>query len=362
MNIPVKKLDSIQLLRGIAAFLIAFGHVDNYAGAGNPTKGFGWVGIDLFFVISGFVIAYTVFPYVNSRRFAATFAVKRLARIYPTYWAFFLLTFFVMWVAGYQAALPWDNRIVSFFLFPQRIAEQWVPVAWSLHFELWFYFMTTCCIVLLGRRWWIGILLWTTVVIAAQPFISYDPTATYDWGKLCLGLYQLEFFSGFVAAWAVLRGKYIAPVASLLLGVLIAAGALIYGILFLDYPQKIGDYHYFILRSIVFSIGFGLLVYGLVGLEASGQWKRIPHFGVRLGDASYSLYLGHDLLYVMLGTAWMAMELPDLQSPLYGYGVFAPVALVLTVILSVLFSEKVERPLWRHIRRKGTSAVANDRA
>lgn len=358
MQTRQQKIYSLQLLRGIAAFLIAFGHIDNYVGTGNPTKGFAWVGIDLFFVISGFVIAYTVFPAVTSRRFAATFAVKRLARIYPTYWVFFALGLIVMLLTGYNASLPLENQLLSFILFPQRIAEQWIPVAWSLHFELWFYFMTMICVALLGQRWWIGILAWTAVVIAMQPFISYAPTPAYDYNKLCLGLYQLEFFSGFVAAWLILTQRIVMPGKMALLGLTISVGALLYGIAFLEHPQKIGDFRYFTERAILLSAGFGLLVYGLAGLEATGRWTRMPRFGVRLGDASYSLYLGHDLLYVTLGAGWMALGLPGLDSPFYAYIIFAPLALGLAVMLSILFSERVERPLWRKFRRKGTQAVA----
>ena len=87
------ELVGIQMLRGIAASLVVFHHSleESLASAVPPTSPdwlttFGASGVDIFFVISGFIMVYTSFPLRRPPVRPINFVVKRASRIYPFYW------------------------------------------------------------------------------------------------------------------------------------------------------------------------------------------------------------------------------------------------------------------------------------
>jgi exopolysaccharide production protein ExoZ len=90
---------NIQVLRGIAALMVVFHHSTGQIGAiGNRVSGYdiGFLGVDIFFVISGFVIFHTANRMGTS---AGVFMWNRIVRIVPLYWVLTLLV-----AAGYQSA------------------------------------------------------------------------------------------------------------------------------------------------------------------------------------------------------------------------------------------------------------------
>jgi len=353
----MQSLRSIQLLRAVAALLIAIGHLDNFADVNHVTRGFSWVGIDLFFVISGFVIAYTVQPHLAEQSYARQFLIKRLLRIYPTYWMLCVLAIPVALWTGYRADLAVENYVKAAFLFPQRIAEQFIPVVWSLHYELLFYGMTALLLAVLGRHFWWGVVVWFAALCAAQFFVIYGPSPQFNWQMFFGSLYQLEFMLGMLTGWLVVTMRY-RPSASALRrmawgGGLVAIAALAWGQWQLEPIQKLGHYSVFEIRVLVLGIAFALMVYGLTMLEKSGARMRIPQSMVRIGDASYVLYLSHDMLYMCLGKSWQLLtgELQD-ADPLVSYLVFMPIAATVAIVGSVWLSERVERPMIRWLKRR----------
>jgi peptidoglycan/LPS O-acetylase OafA/YrhL len=136
---PDDKIEIIQVLRGIAATLVAGFHLN---AAGEKTAGYegifnvfrhGEVGVDLFFVISGFIIFYTSARRPNLT--AWTFAKARFWRIFPPYWAILAL---YVGLAVALGALTGDTSkvpdagtlIISVLLVPYP--DYVIPIAWTL--------------------------------------------------------------------------------------------------------------------------------------------------------------------------------------------------------------------------------------
>ena len=146
-NHSMNKWLFIQALRGFAVLgVVAFHSMSiekKYSGGDLLLPDFlllGQSGVDLFFVISGFVmVTVTMGRFVRDREMQR-FLWGRFTRIYPTYWFYFFLTAVVYFIKpswvnslyGHQAEL-----FTSFLLFPNQ--QPLVMVAWSLSHELWFY-------------------------------------------------------------------------------------------------------------------------------------------------------------------------------------------------------------------------------
>jgi peptidoglycan/LPS O-acetylase OafA/YrhL len=122
-----RRLSSLDGLRGLAALSVVAYHY-------SPTLGYyGLLGVELFFVISGFVILMTLEP-VHS---LAEFAVGRAARLYPAYWLSVAVAGLFLWAthqAGAKSILINATMLQAFLQRPSIIDPYW-----TLAYELWFY-------------------------------------------------------------------------------------------------------------------------------------------------------------------------------------------------------------------------------
>lgn len=356
----MQRIDSVQILRGVAALCIAFGHLDNYAGIHNISKSVSWIGIDLFFVISGFVIAYTALPQNGAPANVKQFMFKRLVRIYPTYWMVCLLALFAALWTGYRADLSTWNYIASVMLFPQRIAEQFIPVAWSLHLEFLFYAIVALILLICPRHFWKAVVVWFLALVVGQFFVTIAPSPTYNWGMYFTSMYQFEFLCGLLVGYALLNHERLrVPPKPVLIaiacaGVALAVVGLAYGIFTIDAKQKFGDYTIFRERCVLLGIAFAMVIYGIAMLEAKGHLRvQSASLMLRIGNASYVLYLIHDILFICFGHALeQAFGLTIREHPPYAYLLFMPMAALLCIAISVQFSERIERPVIQALRRR----------
>ena len=138
----MERIDSLQFVRAIACLIVLLTHVlqlSNYKPFGDYFISGGY-GVDLFFMLSGFLIYLTTKDGGNSKEFA----VKRLFRIYPLYWVvyFAFLFYTILYLSkNYTVSLllqnflmlPWSDSLTTRSLI--------VGVAWSTVFELYFYFV-----------------------------------------------------------------------------------------------------------------------------------------------------------------------------------------------------------------------------
>jgi len=273
----VQKLRSIQVLRALAACAVVVLHAypDAHAPIGNA--GYGAAGVDLFFVISGFIMAS-----VSQGRTAGEFLGDRLWRIYPLWWVAVLPWLFM---------LPRGLTFVasSLTLWPIYGASYYVPVlkvGWTLSFELIFYLGMTLAIA----------------TRAAVPLVAY---ALFLLGALTTSSALLHFV-GNPMALEFLMGVIVAKLPRrILLGLLIPIGLALFAF---TLPGT-GDVEsslrpeFAVWRVLEWGVPAAMVVWGALSLEPFFK-HRLFDMPVAIGDASYSVYLFHPIIAYGLDFAW----------------------------------------------------------
>jgi exopolysaccharide production protein ExoZ len=304
---------SIQALRGLAALGVVMFHATSieqkYSGGDILLPGFlrlGQSGVDLFFVISGFImVTVTRGRFVRGRE-SLRFLWGRLTRIYPTYWFYFFLTLAVFWVRPRWVNSAQGNQadlLESFLLWPSGRLPL-VMVAWSLTHELWFYLVFAVALRFKERLLLPFLLLWGTVIIAVNMFVT---TAGWPPGmRIVLHPYSLEFIIGALVALFIYHGRtdVFSSRKAFLVILLTLAGGL--GFVYAhDVLHSAG-----LERVGIIGILYGLLVLSLAASEKAGRLAA-PRAMQFLGDISYTVYLSHVLVLSVVGRLWMMNPVPD---------------------------------------------------
>ncbi|MWV59432.1 acyltransferase family protein [Rathayibacter sp. VKM Ac-2754] len=334
-----QKFQGIQALRFVAAILVVITHSTFYANERLDQSIFVWkggtVGVDIFFVISGFVMMVTARPFEVPGGWK-NFAVRRLIRIVPMYWiatTVKILTMIALPGAVLHAALtPWSG-IASFLFLPTRnpggSVEPLLGVGWTLTFEMAFYAIFTAA--LLFRR---NVLLFSSVallVLAGLHAVRGDE----DWPTWAFYFDQivLYFIIGMVIGRVVLSSN---PRRNLMFLLTLAlAATLIFALL----PDGL-DWA----RNAPFRKGVVTAVFLIVVLAEPILARILPKPVLFMGDASYSLYLFHPMLAPI---APVALGIIGVQS-----GVLSVTASIVgSVIAAAAIYWFVERPLTRKLRK-----------
>ncbi|MBV2184158.1 MAG: acyltransferase [Rhizobium sp.] len=273
---PQRTLDGIQYLRAAAAIAVVLFHAAEKTGY---HFAIGAAGVDVFFVISGFIMWV-----VSARREPTSlqFLRARIRRIVPVYW----LATAVM-VAGALAGLfpnlvlSVEHVLASLFFIPARSpsnGEIW-PVlvqGWTLNYEMFFY-VVFAGTLLLPRVWRLPVMavLFGLLVIAGASVDTDNPVIlTYTRPII------LEFVVGMVIGEWWLRGRVPAPAMGFALIALALSGFTTIQVAGLTFD------------AVVCGPLSAALVVGVLALEAR-QGIRIVPAAVFLGDASYAIYLSH---------------------------------------------------------------------
>jgi peptidoglycan/LPS O-acetylase OafA/YrhL len=347
---PGGKLRGVEAGRGIAALLVACVHCTVMLGgpayAGRlPLFGvfrFGHAGVDFFFVLSGFIIYYIHHGEIGQRPLLTGYLYKRFVRIYPAYWVVMLFFGCVLLYSPTKDPLDDDlrNMISSFLLLPSLRGPVLGP-AWTLRHELLFYGLFALLFFSrrLGR---LALALWAAGIIwnIGWTWVSGDAFFGGMAGDLVLRIFNVEFFFGMAVARLVLDQRWWHPMTILLAGVaLFLADGLFesYGpVLPIEYPP----------RHLIYALGAAMTLYGLVGAETAGA-LRVPAPLVRLGAASYSLYLVHAIVMMFYQQLLLRVEHFVSLQPEIAF----IVGLGLCIVIAVAFSEQIEQPLLRRLRR-----------
>ncbi len=353
-------LTNIQLLRFFAALLVVLNHSSGHLQLSGQSLGpifglghsSGFGGVDIFFVISGFIMAWTT---VESAGWSDAFAFikRRGARIYSGYWPFYLLAialFYVIdanWLANVQF-------LRSALLWPTRLEHLMIPVSWTLIFEMSFYMLFALLIGCSGVHR-AHIIRWLALAVLGWSIYSHFVRHAYDQGALeTMSVYEiylafpflLEFLAGAILADRLRRTSNSFAWLLLLSGcVLWLIGGWINDT---QFDGKLNQGFFVIWRVLIFGAPAVLLVAGLVRLELSGR-TYLPRFSVLTGGASYAIYLSHTLILTITQTlglnSWVT-KFPAWVAQL----VFVCVV-VLIVTYSLAHYRWLERPLHHLFRR-----------
>ncbi len=369
------KLNSVQALRGLAALAVMIAHlrsVDAKHSGELPILSEVWIngvsGVDLFFVISGFIMVWVSGDMARGVGSVGRFLFSRITRIYPLWWLFASVMAVYFWVAY---GVPWDAENLAKFQIsgPQHLAASYallpqetfpvLGVGWTLVHEMYFY-LGFALLLFLPPRWRIASLaLWGAGIIWGS---LAGLSASFAGNLLELAFYPMtfEFIMGAFVAVAIKVGwhRFGAVTASL--------GAIGYVAVFLSFDFTTGgpllaalnleNANAFTLgwgRTLFFGIPAALLLHGLVSLELNGRITRfIPGLAVRIGDWSYALYLCHMLVL----SAVARLYFPLFSGPGYLDNIaFMLIAGVASVVVSALTYHIYETPTlnwFRTLRKK----------
>lgn len=180
-------------LRGIAIVAVLLFHLGNKLPALHLefATQYGWAGVDLFFVISGFLITGILLDSVGSEHYFRNFYIRRILRIWPLYFALLIFVFVLLpWVVPalreriFAQCHPWQSYLLfiqNFFVREFGIGP--VGVTWSLAIEEQFYLVWPLLILLLPRRvlpaFLISVVLLSPIVRALAQMGGATPTSLY---------------------------------------------------------------------------------------------------------------------------------------------------------------------------------------
>jgi exopolysaccharide production protein ExoZ len=270
------RLHALQYLRALAALAVVYSHsvtqVDGYEQYLGHAGSFG---VDIFFVISGFIMIYIAKPGNTFGKFI----INRARRVIPLYWFFTLLmgAILLLLPSVFKATQFDINALVlSLGFIPHwsmvNPSEAWPIVApgWSLNFEMYFYFVFGLSLFFAEKyRIYFITLVISTVFIVANVFGNEQSAVAHFFAESMV----FEFVLGMLLALAWKRGFRLPSSLSWIL--LIAAT----GMLFLHLPVP---------RILEYGVPSLLIVMACLFISIR-EWR----FGILLGDASYALYLSH---------------------------------------------------------------------
>ena len=339
------KIGTLELGRGVAAFLVVLDHAgylvaeNRYFGrdAFNGLLLNGHVGVDFFFVLSGFIIATVHWPDIGDRMRLGHYAGRRFFRIMPPYWVILsiVVPIYLGSSLGVARQHQWSNVLASYLLFP--MPEQPVlGVAWTLTFEAFFYLLFAG-LIRFGRRFFAVFLGWILVIAVVNADGQHDYPLSF------LGSpFNLQFLLGMVVAAAHRRGL---PRSQTGCQYLLWLGLTIFfaGVIFMR-PDGVLEVP--LVGRTFFGLAAAAIILGASRLEQIRD-IRVPGWLQQFGAMSYSLYLSH----VVVESLFMR-SIPWLPT-----GLQTPDAVAVLVSIAALgggwlYWRLIERPLVR-LRRRG---------
>ncbi|WP_454850744.1 acyltransferase family protein [Rhizobium binxianense] len=309
------RLELLQLLRFIAALMIVVLHgtvvAEGIAVRHLPIQ-LG-AGVDLFFVISGFVITFTSQRYLTAPGGWSQFLVRRLIRILPLYWSALTLRLVLLSAAavvGVKEA-PTFAAVLTSYLFIPYDSMGYGPaypfpildLGWTLNYEMFFYAVFAAAIFLARGR----------AVGVAATFLVAGVAVTSLWkpGILVLDFWfrpiVLEFIAGMLIAVAYGKGFRL-PLA--LAPFLVIAALCLWTLIDMRMFESYGGPGFYSFpRFFVFGGGAICLIMAATLLPR----RALPAWLVRLsvlGDSSYTLYLVHPFLFGIYRAVLARLDLP----------------------------------------------------
>ena len=380
------------MLRGVAAFAVLMSHL--YAiesesvaafGAGEqpllaPFWENGFAGVDLFFVISGFIMVYVTAGRERGAVSAADFLLARASRIYPLWWLFMgmMAMYFLIahGVPGDPEHFERSGNSVSVYLINSALllpqaGHPSLGVGWTLIHEMYFY-VVFAAFLFAPQKWLPGLLAaWAVFVISCDlaGWTNYFPTNLFELANYPM---TMEFIAGAFVALLVMSGRRAFALPLTLIGGLGFVGAM------LVFSNDDATYTLHWGRVVWFGIPSTILIYGITCLEAGGglnrdrwseRWQSVSSRAwaglVKLGDISFALYLSHILTIsaVRRGLEFVAGGLESIGAPvmicnMFRLGAPGPTDNLLFVTASILAALVIAMLSYRFFERPSLAILA----
>lgn len=345
------RLQGVQALRGLAVLMVMSVHLfevelkyTNGPRVFDRWAHFNMVGVDVFLVISGFVLTYLALGHFQDRHYWRSFVYARITRVYPVYilYTLALVPIFLIKPTLFNASEGHHVNLVTSLLLLPDVTLPLIPVAWTLHHEIYFYLVFALMLLwpqaLLAR----SMLIWLVVTVALIAWGVMTPREEQSGiQRVLVNPINLEFLLGMVAALLIKGGERRGAWQAILIGLVwLVLGHLfyldLYGVHWVDIYWRVA----------LLGVPAVLIIYGVVVLELRGQWVLAPSL-TWLGDAAYSVYLTHLLVMSLVGRIWAALGLSGWPAHI----VFLLLVMGVALLAGKLAYDIVEKPMLRALRR-----------
>lgn len=329
----MERIRQFDALRGLAALaVVLFHYIVQYPRLFDlpptglaPVFKYGGYGVDLFFMISGFVITMALQQAAGMRAFVAA----RFVRLYPAYWVAVTVTFIICDLASLEKLqVTFKDYVANLTMLQRLLGFEHVDGAyWSLEVEWLFYASIACFFLVPLKRIWIWLAVWLIAAIVTQ-HLPWQFGAGSRLGQLSgtfLAFRYIHLFILGAAFYLVRQEKRVALTSALLI-----AGAL--ACQFAAEGADVG----------ILTLGYAAIFYAVV--QGRLKWMGENRVLLFLGSISYSLYLIHQHNgYVIIN---------GLTKAGWPYWLSVIIALIAVLVGATLLNQLVEEPAARLYRRR----------
>lgn len=337
------KLEWVQALRGIAALMVVLTHARLFL-YGTAWDAFARrfmlpaaQGVDLFFLVSGFIMVYTTVRSDGSARYTTDFLIKRFARIWPVYavWVLINWALQMLWASG-PIPSPGDVATSLAFLpintfFPPYLGLP-LSIGWTLNFEFYFYLVFGLSL-LAGRYRWLAFFGWMLATLVLLPLAvtgTVSMHAEHDYG---IGIAYLDqnvnpIIWDFVAG-VVIGLLYVSRirVANKTLLAIVAVSGFAFACERSFNAAAIATFHGM--------AGWGLplaILFAAMALAFKDHEPRVPRALAWLGGISYSLYLAHLIIFETVDRMLEALDCKDFTHTVAFVVLVVPIPMIYAAI------------------------------
>ncbi|MGE4314043.1 MAG: acyltransferase family protein [Pseudobdellovibrionaceae bacterium] len=338
-------LENLQVLRGLAALMIVLLHsraetAEMFKDTQSAFLFFRYpllLGIDLFFVLSGFVMVYTSQGRFADKTYPKEFILRRLLRVAPLYWFYTLLLVGVALILPQvldSAQLDVMGVIKSILFIPyengQGVIQPFLALGWTLNYEMFFY-VIFAALLFLPMLW--AIMAMSVIFVGLSlmhPYVSSDQAWAVFYTKPII----LDFLAGSWIGWLWTKG--VRPPRAVL-GYCVAA---CFSLLLVPVAFELGGIKvdYLIVQPLL-----AIAIVALLALPKGSESFSCPKPFKKLGDISYTLYLSHPFV---IGAVTQGLALTGLINRASPSFVVLTCLIGATAVAYILYF-LLERPLLR---------------
>ncbi len=349
----------LQRLRGLAVLMVLIVHIEDvgrhFPGASQTaslySRHLGYSAADLFFVISGFVMAYITF----TRPFnARSWAISRFMRIYPMY-IFFSLLVMGLWLYDSKMTMGtgeqyWSRVVISLMGLPQADLPL-LFVGWTVEHEILFYTVVFLTAHFLGRER-LPLVMSTLAALALGRWLLFQTTGREIWDYHLTSPYIIQFAMG------VLIYRYWGSLAKfgwkvpILVGSLFLTAGIVLATSGTINKEPMG-------RILLFGCAYSCYLLAALNLEqsqrANGKFRQHRDVLVWIGDASYSIYLTHAFVLATFGKLFYFIHSPLAQW--IAMGAAAASTMVVGLITHIYMERRVME--WGRVLSKPSKSASS---
>ena len=358
------KLGSLEIGRFIAALMVMLSHVAPYVNghAASPSQKIfggmlfpGPLGVQYFFVLSGFVMASAHHDDFGKLASAPKFWWRRACRIYPAYWLALCIPLY------YLCGSTTSIRALHLVLLDPWHGDDYIPAAWSLRYEMAFYIMFGLALLPYAGKpllaFWVFFTIWRwgvldslglhpPVLFAVNRFVSV-------YGDKFAAAFEFYFFAGLAAGFLYARVRA-GPRSSVALLVVAAL------LLMLCLPREDWGIDY---KSPLFMLGMAFVIAGnILGLALLERHRiiRLGKYAAWAGAMSYPLYIFHEpvMLIITNSLPWGQHHAPGLY---LRFAAITAATLAIAALVTFAYDQPLQHQLRRLVKVKRPGALPLDR-